>query len=251
MPDLSLLSLFSAFGFGILSFFLSLCILPLIPAYLTFIAGTSVQEIEQNPAKARRQIALNALAFVLGLALFFALLGVLLQSILSNVAFSVRTYLGYFFGALIIVFGLMMMGLLKIPLLQREHKLQVRVSNKSVFTSFLFGAAFAVGWTPCVSPFLGVLFGIAATQPVQAFPFLLSYGLGLGLPFLLIGLFFSRASNLLKKIVPYSKPLNFAFGILFIILGILVFTNQLVVVVNSLIPEQVVQWISQFEANLG
>ncbi len=244
-------SIFAAFFFGLVSFFLSLCILPLIPAFLTFLAGTSINEVKTNPKKARFQIAINALAFVLGLALFFALLGVLLQSVLSAVAYDVKVYLGYIFGTIIILFGLNMTGLLKIDALSMERKVQIKTEQKGVVRSFLFGGAFAVGWTPCVSPFLGVLLGIAATQPVEAFPFMLAYGLGLGLPFFVVGLFVSQATGVLNRITPYMEKLNLVFGVLFILLGILVFTNQLAPIVNQLIPQELVAYIAGLESGMA
>ncbi len=237
MADVSLIS---AFILGFASFFLSVCLLPLIPAFLTFLAGSSLEEIKNNPVKAKGKIFLNTVAFVLGLALFFSLIGVLLQSVLSSIAFDARIILGYIFGSIIIIFGLMMTGLIKIPFLEKEYKLKVQ-GKTSLFKSFLFGAAFGIGWSPCVSPFLGLILTIAITQPVEAFPLLFTYSLGLGTPFLLVGLFVSRASSFLNKLAPYMKKLNLIFGIIFIILGILIFTNTLSMIVNSLIP---VEWLT-------
>ncbi len=226
-----------AFFFGILSFFLSLCILPLIPAFLTFIAGTSVEEMKKDAIKARFQIITNTVAFVLGLAFFFSLLGVLFQSVFSSISYDLQIYLGYFFGAVIIVFGLMMAGLLKIPFLQKEHKLKIGMKDRSLLKSFIFGAAFAVGWTPCASPFLGVVLGFAATNPLQAFPILFSYSLGLGFPFIITAFFISRAKGFFQGIAPHMEKLNFVFGIVFILLGILIFTGSLNALINSIIPQ--------------
>ncbi len=176
----------------------------------------------------RWQIFINSVFFVLGFSIIFSLVGVLLQSVLSNVAYTVQNWLGYIGGAIIILFGLYLLGLIKIGFLEREHKLKVkRKFRYSYITSFLFGAAFAVGWTPCVGAVLGTILTLAITNPASAFNFLLSYSLGLGIPFLVVGLFTSRASKLIEKAGPKLKYFNYAFGAILIILGILVFTSQL------------------------
>jgi len=176
----------------------------------------------------RWQIFINSIFFVLGFSIIFSLVGVLLQSVLSNVAYTVQNWLGYIGGIIIILFGLYLLGLIKIGFLEREHKLKVkRKFRYSYITSFLFGAAFAVGWTPCVGAVLGTILTLAITNPASAFKFLLSYSLGLGIPFLIVGLFTSRASKLIEKAGPKLKYFNYAFGIILILLGILVFTSQL------------------------
>lgn len=173
-------------------------------------------------------IFINSVFFVLGFSIIFSIVGVLLQSILSNVAYTVQNWLGYIGGTMIILFGLYLLGLIKIGFLEREHKLKVkRRFRYSYITSFLFGAAFAVGWTPCVGAVLGTILTLAITNPASAFKFLLSYSLGLGIPFLVVGLFTSKASKLIEKAGPKLKYFNYAFGVILILLGILVFTSQL------------------------
>ena len=173
-------------------------------------------------------IFINSVFFVLGFSIIFSIVGVLLQSVLSNVAYTVQNWLGYIGGAIIIIFGLYLLGLIRIDFLEREHKLKVkRKFRYSYVTSFLFGAAFAVGWTPCVGAVLGTILTLAITNPASAFKFLLSYSLGLGIPFLIVGLFTSRASKLIEKAGPKLKYFNYAFGIILILIGILVFTSQL------------------------
>src|SRR3989338_333245 len=218
-----------AFLAGLVSF-LSQCVLPLVPAYLTFLAKTSVDEIKKDSVKARTKIFLSSLSFLIGFSLVFSLLGVLLQSILSDVAYELRTYLGYIGGTIIIVFVLVLLGIINLDFLKQEHKLQVKQSGNPYLSSFIFGAAFAVGWTPCVGAVLGGILTLAVTQPGSAFPLMLAYSFGLGIPFLLAGLFLSRLTGLIQAIAPYLNTLNVVFGILLIILGILVFTNNLNVV---------------------
>jgi cytochrome c-type biogenesis protein len=173
-------------------------------------------------------IFLNSVFFVLGFSLIFSLVGVLLQSVLSGISFTVQQWLGYVGGAIIIFFGIYLLGLIKIPILEKEHKLKVkRKFRYSYVTSFVFGSAFAVGWTPCVGAILGAILTLAVSNPASAFPLLLSYSLGLGIPFLIVGLFTDRASGFIEKAGPKLKYVNYVFGVVLIILGILVFTNQL------------------------
>jgi cytochrome c-type biogenesis protein len=250
MVELSIVSILPAFVIGLVSFFLSLCILPLVPAFLAFIAGTSTDELKTNPVKARAKIVWNTVGFVLGLAFFFSLLGVLFQSILLSVAFDVQIYLNWIFGSMIIIFGLMMSGILKIPFLEKERKLHVNIKGKGFFKSFLFGAAFAVGWTPCASPFLGLILGFAATRPLEAFPILFSYSLGLGVPFIITAFFITKSQKIFTKIIPHMKTLNFIFGILFVILGLMMVTGIFTSFVNSIIPADIALHLSDLQTQL-
>src|SRR4030095_3626606 len=223
------LTLFLAFIAGLVSF-LSPCVLPLIPAYLTFLAGTTVQE--KYSFELRPRIFISSICFVLGFSVVFSVLGVLLQSALSGVAYDLQQYLGYVGGIIIIGFGLLMMGVIRIEALEAEHKVKLKADNTSYFTSFIFGAAFAVGWTPCVGAVLGGILTLAVTDPGSAFPLMLSYSLGLGIPFLLVGLFVSRAVKFIKALGPHLKTLNLLFGLILVVLGILVFTGTLPLVAN-------------------
>ncbi len=178
-------------------------------------------------------IFINSIFFVLGFSVVFSLVGVLLQSVLSNYAYTVQNYLAYAGGAIIILFGFYLLGIIKIGFLEREHKLKVKKKFKySYITSFIFGAAFAIGWTPCVGAVLGSILTLAITNPSSAFNFLLAYSLGLGIPFIVVGLFTSQASKFIDRIGTKLKYFNYAFGILLIVLGIFVFTQQLSRIAN-------------------
>ena len=173
-------------------------------------------------------VFINSVFFVLGFTIIFSLLGVLLQSVLSNISYDVQIWLSYIGGIIIILFGIYLLGLIKIPFLEREHKLKVkRRFRYSYLTSFIFGSAFAVGWTPCVGAILGSILTLAVINPIDAFRFLLSYSIGLGIPFLIVGLFTDKASNFINKSASWLKYFNYIFGVVLILLGILVFTNQL------------------------
>src|SRR3990167_6220288 len=216
-----------AFVAGIISF-VSPCVLPLIPGFLAYLSGTSTGQ-----EGARLKVFLNSVAFVLGFSVIFALLGVLLNTILERVSYTVQTWLSRIGGIIIILFALYVLGLIKMSFLEREHKIAVKKKFSVTYaTSFVFGAAFAVGWTPCVSAILGGVFALAVTKPGLSFILLISYALGLGIPFLLVGLFTSQAINLINKSATVLKYFNIVVGILLLVLGILVFTNKLNVVAN-------------------
>jgi len=174
------------------------------------------------------RIFLSSVFFVLGFSIIFSLVGVLLQTVLLNVSYVAQQWFARIGGIIIIIFGLNLLGLLKIPFLEKEHKLQVKTRFKSAYlTSFLFGAAFAVGWTPCVGPALGVILTLASTNPSSAFFLLLSYSLGLGVPFIIVGLFLNQAEAIIQKAGKWLIYFQRIFGIILIILGIFVFTSQL------------------------
>lgn len=217
------INLIVAFIAGIVSF-LSPCVLPVIPGFLAYLAGSSLDESKTD----RREIFLTSLFFVLGFSAVFALLGVLLNTVLEAVAYDAQIWLSRIGGGLIILFGLYLVGLLKLPFLEKEYKFKVKKRFKSRhFTSFVFGAAFAAGWTPCVGAVLGGILGLAATAPGSAFFLLLVYALGLGIPFLLVGLFASQASEFINKYSHIMKYVNIGFGVLLIAIGVLAFTQSL------------------------
>jgi len=221
-------SLIVAFVGGVVSF-LSPCVLPIIPGFLAYLAGT---ELDGNHSQ-RWGIFINSIFFVLGFSLVFAVLGVVLNSVLSGAAYAVQRWVARVGGVLIIFFGLYLTGLLKIPFLEREHAFVVKKRFSSRYlTSLLFGAAFAAGWTPCVGAALGAILAIAATEPARAFSLLFCYSLGLGLPFLLVGLFAAQAQHLIQRLGVWLQYLSIAFGVLLIALGILVFTENLSLIAN-------------------
>jgi cytochrome c-type biogenesis protein len=224
-----------AFFAGLISF-ASPCVLPLIPGFLAYLSGTA-----ENGKGARAKTFLNSASFVLGFSVVFALLGVLLNTVLESVSYSVQTWLSRIGGLIIMMFALYVLGLIKIGFLEREHKFHVKKKfSISYVTSFVFGAAFAVGWTPCVSAILGSILALAVTKPGIGFVLLMSYALGLGLPFLLVGLFSAQANALISKSETFLKYFNTIVGILLLALGVLVFTNKLNLVANLFIPASLI-----------
>jgi cytochrome c-type biogenesis protein len=222
------LTILFAFTAGLVSF-LAPCVLPLIPGFLAYLAGTTPGEAEPS----RKQTFLSAVFFVIGFSLVFAALGVLLNTVLERIAYDVQIWLARIGGAIIIFFGLYLTGLIKIGFLEQEHRLRVKKKFSSRYlTSAVFGAAFAVGWSPCVGAVLGAILGLAASQPGAAFYLLLAYAIGFGIPFLIIGLFAGQAQKLINRFARAAKYVNIAFGILLIFLGVLIFTGQLSRIAN-------------------
>ncbi len=216
-----------AFIAGIVSF-LAPCVLPIVPGFLAFLAGTTVQE----GASKRWDIFMASVLFVAGFSLVFSLLGILLNTILTSVAYDVQLWLSRAGGLVIIFFGLYLMGLIHLSWLEREYKFSVTGKRSKYATSFLFGVAFAAGWTPCVGAALGAILGLAASRPGLAFTLLLAYSLGLGLPFIITGLFATRAAPLITKYSSALGYVNIIFGVLLVIIGILIFTQTLALVAN-------------------
>ena len=226
MTDVGLLI---AFIGGLVSF-LSPCVLPIIPGFLAYLSGTSLSRGGEGK---RLNIFLNSVFFVLGFSIIFAILGVLLNTLLESVAYEAQAWLSRIGGAIIIFFGLYLVGVIKVGFLNREHKFAVKRKFSSQYaTSFAFGSAFAAGWTPCVGAALGASLGLAASNPGSAFSLLLAYSIGLGVPFLLVGLFAAQFVVIINKYARVLKYVNIAFGVILIALGVLVFTQSLNLVAN-------------------
>lgn len=222
--------IFVAFFAGIVSF-LSPCVLPIIPGFLAYLAGETSSNAGKLPSRWR--IFLNSIFFVLGFSVVFALLGVLLNGVLAHSAYAVQSWLAWIGGGIVIFFGLYLMGFFKINFLEGDHKMRIPIKlNSRYLTSFLFGLAFAAGWTPCVGPVLGGILGLAASAPGTAFWLLLSYAIGLGVPFLAVGLFVSQASQWINKYAEKLEIVNKVFGFILVILGILVVTQDLSLITN-------------------
>ena len=233
MPTITFIAALLA---GLFSF-LSPCVLPIVPGFLAYLSGTTPSHADG----ARLKIFINSLLFVLGFSTVFALFGVLLNSVLANISTTLQLWLSRIGGIIIILFGLFLVGLLKIPFLDQDHKLEYKKNNKYPYiSSFTFGAAFAIGWSPCVGAILGSIFTLAITQPSLSFILLLLYALGLGIPFLIAGLFVSQALVFISKFKTFFRYFNIIVGILLILLGILVFTQHLAAIANFSLVNRVV-----------
>jgi len=220
MPDISIVAAFFA---GLISF-ISPCVLPLVPAYISIMSGISVEELRSGAsAKTRSKVLLRAIVFILGFSLIFVLLG------------ASATFLGRFLlmriaviriiaGLVIIIFGLHLTGLFRIKFLLYEQRFTKQQSKVGLISTFLIGMAFAFGWSPCLGPILSGIIGIAAIKEhVSQGIFLLSiYSLGLGIPFFLTALatdYFIGIFNRLKK---HMRLVEIISGIFLIIIGLLI-----------------------------
>jgi cytochrome c-type biogenesis protein len=217
--------------------FVAPCILPMIPAFLAYISGSTISEINQKGGSQtvsinRARIVLNTVFFVLGFSVVFSTLGVIINSALTSSSAELIQGFNQVGGIIIIGFGAFLLLSSKINRLNIEKKFIPKRSKASYPLSFVFGLAFAAGWTPCVGPILGTILTLAATTPSVAFNLLLAYSLGLGIPFVLMGVFFSRASKIIKSMSKHLKYYNLILGGFIILLGILVFTNQLAYIAN-------------------
>lgn len=217
---------------GILTF-LAPCTLPLVPGYLAFISGASLNDLK-DPAKAsktRAKIFLNGLLYIIGFSIVFIILGSLFG--LGGAALiKYRIWLSRIGGIFVILFGLFMMGFLKLPMLNVEkHLAASRLRPGNPLSSFVFGAAFAFGWSPCVGPVLGsVLVLASASATVFQGAFLLAiFSLGLAVPFLAIALGIGSASRYLGKLDKVLKFITIVGGLFLIFLGILLLTNKFAV----------------------
>jgi len=232
MTDITIIVALLA-GFGS---FVAPCILPMIPAFLAYISGTTVTELASKNGTVfsinRLNIILNTVFFVLGFSAVFSTLGVLINSVFSNITGELTESLNFVGGIIIVAFGLFLLLSTKIRSLNVERKFLPKNSKSSYPMSFVFGLAFAVGWTPCVGPILGTILTLAATTPSVSFSLLLAYSLGLGIPFVLMGIFFSRATRIIRSMSKHLKYYNVILGGFIIVLGILIFTNQLAYIAN-------------------
>nr|HET6901564.1 cytochrome c biogenesis protein CcdA [Ktedonobacteraceae bacterium] len=225
--NLSQISLGFAFLAGLASF-LSPCVLPLVPIYLAQLVGHSVYQADQHNLANRLNTFLHALMFVVGFTLAFVSLG----ATASTVGSFLRTYqflLRQIGGIILILFGLQMIGILKIPWLYLQKRFEFHPSRPSYSASLLFGIIFAIGWTPCVGLILGPILSLAASAATlrQGVTLLLVYSLGLGIPFLLLGLGVDQLSRGLKRLKPHLGKIEVGTGIVMILAGIFIFFNLL------------------------
>lgn len=225
--NLSQISLGFAFLAGLASF-LSPCVLPLVPIYLAQLVGHSVYQADQHTIGNRLNTFLHALMFVVGFTLAFVSLG----ATASTVGSFLRTYqslLRQIGGIILILFGLQMIGILKIPWLYLQKRFAFHSSRPSYSTSLLFGLIFAIGWTPCIGLILGPILSLAASAATlrQGVLLLLVYSLGLGIPFLLLGLGVDQLSRGLKWLKPHLGKIEIGTGIIMILAGIFIFFNLL------------------------
>lgn len=215
-----------AFAAGLASF-LSPCVLPLVPIFLAQMVGQSISQSEGSSTK-RLITFLHTLMFVGGFTLAFIALGAT-ASTLGSFLRANQFFLRQAGGVLLIIIGLHMTGILKLPFLYRQKRFEFHPSRPSYPASFFIGLIFAIGWTPCVGLILGPILALAANAATlrQGVLLLLIYSLGLGVPFLLLGLGLDRLSRLLKWLKPHLGKIEIATGMIMIAMGVLIYFNLL------------------------
>ena len=213
---------------GGLASFLSPCVLPLVPGYVALISGASLEELKEGAdQKVQARAFLHSILFIAGFSLVFILLGAS-ASWAGQVLLAKRNLLTRIAGLLIILFGLNMIGVLKIGVLYRDTRVTDTAKPASMFGSFLVGLAFAFGWSPCLGPVLAGILAIAATSNriLDGVMLLSVYALGLALPFLLTTLGLSTFMRFYQRFRKHLHTMEVCSGVLLIVLGLLLATNQ-------------------------
>jgi cytochrome c-type biogenesis protein len=254
-------TLFGAFVAGVVSF-ISPCVLPLIPGYLSFISGVSLEEMRGMPVAvaaagggtsalsapsaaaaggvsdaAKRQVIITSLFFILGFSMVFVALGAS-ASVLGQFLMERLTILGKIAGVLLIIFGLHTMGVFKISWLLQEKRVHVQSKPAGMIGAMVVGISFAFGWTPCIGPILSAILLVAAQQESvnQGIVLLSVYSLGLAIPFLLTAIAINQFFVAFKKIRRHYHAIEIVSGVLMIVIGVLIFTNRFTIIAQWLTP---------------
>ncbi len=232
-----------AFSAGLFSF-LSPCVLPLLPSYLSFVTGMSVSDLTADLTVAtRRRVMLHAIAFVVGFSVVFVVLG---ASFSAAGAFLLdyRDWIRRIGGLLIIGFGLYISGLLRVGFLGRTQRLQLRERPAGYVGSFIVGLTFAIGWTPCVGPILGAILSLAGTADTvqRGIGLLVAYSAGLGVPFLLSALALGAFLKFFDRYRPFIPIVERAASVVLVVVGVLVLTNYYLVL-NSWAIAVTPEWL--------
>lgn len=216
-------ALFIALLAGMLSF-VSPCVLPVVPPYLAYISGISFLEMVEGRAKGN--VVQSAAMFVIGLSTVFVLLG-LAASALGSLFLQHQVLLGRVAGAVIVVFGLHFVGIIRIPILDKEARFNVSGGGGAV-GAYVLGLAFAFGWAPCIGPQLGAILSLASQEESAARgAFLLAcYAAGLGIPFLLAAVFIGRSIRIMNRLKPHMRLIERFIGCLLLVVGLLLLFGQ-------------------------
>ncbi len=215
-------AIFVALLAGIISF-LSPCVLPIVPPYLAFMAGSSMEEIEQGKS---RKVVIAAIFFVMGLSTVFMFLGIA-ASALGRSLLRYQGEMTIIGGVIIIIFGLHFLGLFRIPFLYREARMDVKTEGGSFLGAYILGLAFAFGWSPCIGPILGtILFLVVDEGSVGKGVIMMgAYAFGLGIPFLLAAVFINRAIGMMNRFKRHMRKVEIGSGVLMITIGIMMITG--------------------------
>jgi cytochrome c-type biogenesis protein len=240
-------TLFTAFIAGVLSF-ISPCVLPLIPGYLSYISGVTLDEMRGTPSGGAAvaaapvvvvnpRVMMTSVAFVLGFSLVFVSLGAS-ATYLGQFMMERLTLLGRIAGVILVIFGLHMMGVFRIGWLYQEARIHTSSRPAGFLGAVVVGIAFAFGWTPCIGPILAGILAIAAAQDTvgKGIQLLAIYSAGLGIPFLLAGLAIDHFFTAFHRIRRHYRKIEIVSGILLVIIGVLIFTNRFTIIAQWLTP---------------
>lgn len=224
----------AAFLAGLVSF-LSPCVLPLVPGYVSLISGVGVEQLKTHESELLRKVMLNSIAFILGFSVVFITLGAVATEV-SQMLARYRSTLAQFAGVVIVLFGLHLTGVFKIKALYTDARLHQVKGGSTAWGAFVIGFAFAFGWTPCVGPVLTVILTFAAAQDsiTKGVVLLAIYSLGLAVPFLLTALGVERFLKFYSRFRAHMHALEVASGALLIALGVLLVIGRFTIISNYL-----------------
>ncbi len=219
----------AAFLAGVISF-LSPCVLPLVPGYVSLISGVGVEELKAEDRKLLSKVMFHSLMFVVGFSIVFILLGAVATSV-GQLLVQYKRYLSYAAGVIIIIFGLHLTGLVPIKYLYTDTRMHNLKGGSTPWGAFIIGFAFAFGWTPCIGPILAVILGFAASQEsvMQGVGLLAVYSLGLAVPFLLTSLGVERFLRFYGRFRRHLHTVEVVSGVLLIAIGVLIFLRKFTV----------------------
>lgn len=221
-----IIKLVIAFGSGFISF-LSPCVLPIIPGYISYITGKNLNQIEKD----KKEVLIKTVIFSLGFSSVFISLGVAASAI-GNILLFFSSELRIIAGIIIIFFSLQLLGIINFDFINQEKKIQTKSYKNNYIFPFIVGAAFAFGWTPCIGPVLGSIIALSATETTVSKGFLLLtfYSLGLAIPFILSGYFMSKFLSSKKGFGKHYNRVTKTGGSILLITGILILTNQIQII---------------------
>jgi cytochrome c-type biogenesis protein len=234
-------TLLAAFAAGFLSF-ISPCVLPLIPGYISFISGMTLEEMQgkSDPASAsssRQRVLLASIAFVMGFTVVFVIMGASATAIGKFVK-EYAPIIAKIAGTLLVIFGLHMMGVFRIRLLENDTRVHTNRKPAGPLGAFVVGTAFAFAWTPCIGPILGGILTMAASRDSvgEGMQMLAAYSLGLGIPFLLTSVAINQFFTAAARIRKHYRAIEIVSGVLLILVGLLIFFDQFTLIAKYLTP---------------
>lgn len=236
MESIQHISLLAAFTAGLLSF-VSPCVLPLVPSYISYITGLSIEELSSATERQRfrKAIVINSLLFIAGFSGVFIAFGAS-ATLIGQALYTYQEYIRRIGGILIIVFGLYLLGVLNLNFLKTEKRLHFKSRPAGYLGSFLIGVAFAAGWTPCVGPVLGTILLYASTTEAltDGVTLLTAYSLGLGIPLFATALGVDRFLEYFKQVRAYLWGVSAVSGAFLVVVGVMIYANSLTLITSFL-----------------